>query len=100
MRSHNGAAVDRLSMDEAAFRLFYTAKSWLTDYALRCGYVERDEHNGVSTTLWNEHGTFHVRQHSDSAGRIFWDSFGSVREARARFTRAVRAINILQGPNS
>ena len=70
----------------------------LTAYALLCGYTERREHEGVCTTLWAEHGHYHVRQHDHNAkgtpahngdvvGRVFWEVFDRVSEARNLFNR-------------
>lgn len=67
-----------------------TKRGLLTPYALACGAVERVENGDVSTTLWKEHCTFHVRQHSNTSGRIFWDSFDTLGEARKRYAQAVR----------
>lgn len=86
---HNGYAEDSVSLPEATLRTFYTASGWLTRYALACGYIERAEKAGVSTTLWYEHGTIHVRQHAES-GRVLWESFDSLPQARARFKRALK----------
>ncbi len=61
----------------------------LTPYALACGYVEQDEHEGIRTTLWLEHGCLHVRQHDHSRGeRIFWKCPENLKEARSIFDRA------------
>lgn len=64
---------------------FYT-KDRLSAYALSCGYLETIDDNGVNTTLWREHGTYHVRKHDHNTGkRIFWESFRKLNDARRRF---------------
>ena len=71
---------------------FRTARGRLTHYALACGYIETREVNGVSVTLWHEGGPcLHVRAHGPQ-GRIFWDSFPTLTEARKRFDKAVREL--------
>lgn len=70
---------------------FYTATGWLTPYALGCGYIELDERDGIRTTLWAEGGVYHVRQHNhnpETFGRVFWDVFDTLQEARERFAWA------------
>lgn len=65
---------------------FYDTKGRLTAYALACGYIERKHNGSVQTTLWAEHGVYHVRAHDFEAhSRVFWDSFERLGEARERF---------------
>lgn len=77
---------------------FYTRSGWLSDYALACGYIERLDlkyEDGMSTmwlSLWLD-GCYHVRAHNFATGeRMFWDSFDTLAEARARFIEAHTAI--------
>jgi hypothetical protein len=75
---------------------FKTANGRLTSYALNCGYIERhdtdrDSDVNVRTTLWAEHGVFHVRQHEfGGRGRLFWDTFPKISDARNRFYNATK----------
>ena len=67
----------------------------LTAYELSCGYVQRTVPRSLlpslTITLWREHGTYHVRAHDfKGRGRLFWDSFRTVTEARKRFAAAVK----------
>jgi hypothetical protein len=68
-----------------------TKRRRLTAYAFACGYVEsRDLDNGLcNIRLWSEHGTYHVRMHHKYNGRIFWDSFRTLTEARKRYRQAL-----------
>jgi hypothetical protein len=62
---------------------FHTSKGWLTPYALACGYVEKRHKGGMSITLWQEHGVYHVRAHSHSLHkRILWQSMPKISDAR------------------
>ena len=68
---------------------FHNASGTLTDYALGCGYLEKRTDGKIETTLWKEHGVYHVRQHEfDGRGRIFWDTYHTLTEARKRFKGA------------
>jgi hypothetical protein len=67
--------------------VFKTKSGQLTPYALACGYIEQVEENEVRTTLWKE-GCYHVRQHDfKEKGRIFWDSFTKLTDARRDLIR-------------
>lgn len=68
--------------------LFHNARGKLTAYALACGYIEKKERGTVQVTLWREHGVYHVRAHDFERGRIFWDSFITLTDARKRFSAA------------
>ncbi len=62
----------------------------LTAYGFACGYMEYREFNdGHSIRLWQEHGVYHVRMHHKYNGRIFWDSFRTLTEARKRYQKAI-----------
>lgn len=73
---------------------FYTKDKWLTDYALSCGYLEVNEgYNGDSLyrlSLEKEASVYHVKLFNSDNGRIFWDSFEKLPEARKRFKRALK----------
>lgn len=69
----------------------YTSKGRLTDYGLSCGYIEQKwaKPTHMHTTLWKEHGVYHVRQHCHGIGaRIFWHTFRTLTEARKCFREA------------
>jgi hypothetical protein len=67
---------------------FKTKAGRLTPYAFACGYLERRPlASGADVTLWGEHGCYHVRAHGPD-GRIFWDSFHTLTEARKRYANA------------
>ncbi|HBO9091777.1 TPA: hypothetical protein NH971_000923 [Pseudomonas aeruginosa] len=65
----------------------FRQKNGLTRYAFTCGYIQRVEVKRGSTEtrvdLWHEGACFHVRAHVfNGAGRLFWESFHSITEAR------------------
>lgn len=73
----------------------HTARGWLTAYALACGYVERAVKRNTTLQLWCEHGVYHVRAHDHgSLGRLFWHSYPTVKQARARFSESRRALGL------
>lgn len=65
---------------------------------LACGavqYFELRKPCGELTkvTLWKEHSVYHVRAHIfDGLGRLFWDSFPTLTEARARFKQGIKEV--------
>jgi hypothetical protein len=64
-----------------------------TAYEFACGAVQRRRlAPDFDVTLWREHGVYHVRAHNHGAegGRVFWDSFRTLTEARKRFALAVK----------
>lgn len=64
----------------------------LTAYGLACGYVETKDGYGRSARLWREHGVYHVRANdAETRARIFWDSFATLKQARARYASALTA---------
>ena len=74
---------------------FYTKKGRLNAYALACGYIEKVEHNGHRLTLYQDGGCglmTHVTHYSDQDGRIFWETFENITEARKRFDLAKREV--------
>jgi len=67
-----------------------TKRGLLTTYGLACGYAEsREVGSDCSIRLWQEHGVYHVRMHHKYNGRIFWDSFATLGEARKRYRDAL-----------
>jgi hypothetical protein len=86
---------------------FETSTGRPSAYALHCGYIEQVEINGHSLTLWQEGGKcYHVHQHDHGIdafkangprvgkGRIFWDSFPTLTEARKRFDAAKKVLTL------
>ncbi len=64
----------------------HTTNGWLTSYAMACGYIHRRENNGVETSFWSEHGTYHVRTHCfRGGGRLKWDTATTITEGRRLF---------------
>lgn len=63
----------------------------LSAYQLACGYVQRHECDGIQTTLWREHGAYHVRTHDfNQHQRIAWNVFRTLTEARREYARQIR----------
>lgn len=70
----------------------------LTIYAFACGYVE--QHNNDETnsrvTLWLDSDCYHVRSHQfNGAGRIAWETFVTLKEARKFYKEQVKACEHL-----
>lgn len=70
------------------------SKGRLTSYGLACGYIERYELGEYSVQLWHEGACFHVRLHSTYDGRIFWDSFERLSDARKCYGRTKRRMKL------
>lgn len=67
----------------------------LTRYAFTCGYVEQHENKETNSrvTLWLDCGYYHVRAHQfNGAGRIAWETFPTVREARKFYKEQVKVL--------
>lgn len=63
--------------------IFRTKRGKLSLYALSCGYVEVWGDGVQQTTLWREHGVYHVRSHNfEEHKRIQWDTAATLGEAR------------------
>lgn len=66
----------------------------LTRYAFACGYVEQHDNKETDSrvTLWLDCGHYHVRSHQFSgAGRLAWEIFPTVKEARKFYKEQVKA---------
>lgn len=65
-----------------------------TAYALACGDTQTaTTRTGAAVTLWMEHGTYHVRTHDHNGrGRLAWDVFDNLTEARRAFRRHKRTL--------
>lgn len=89
-------------------KITFRNKSGLTEYALRCGYVQViDAHNAtgenISLKMWHEGACFHVRAHNyDNGGRIEWVSERLLSDARYHFDRLAKSLFIAEktGPYS
>jgi hypothetical protein len=72
---------------------FKTKAGLLTPYAFHCGYIQEAESNGINVTLFHEGGPlYHVRGNEINLGkRLFWESFELLTDARAFFSKALKA---------
>jgi hypothetical protein len=66
----------------------------LTAYKLACGTVQRVSNDTVSLALWYEHSRYHVRAHSVLSGRLLWQSFQTLTEARKFFTEKRKELHL------
>ena len=74
-----------------------TKAGYVSAYGLACGYIEQAMFSDVRLRLWYEHGCYHVRAHDFAEhGRLFWDSFSTVKAARKRFRIAANMIQLTQ----
>lgn len=72
-------------------RKFYLKNGELTAYSFACGYIQRaviGGAGGVQLDLWREGACYHVRGHKYGEGRLFWDSYDTLGEARKAFHKA------------
>lgn len=70
-----------------------TSAGLVSAYGFACGYCERAKFGETEVSLWREHGVYHVRAHNFGYhGRLFWDSFRLLSDARKRFMSAGRSI--------
>lgn len=70
----------------------------LTRYAFACGYVEQHDNKETNSrvVLWFECGAYHVRSHQfQGAGRLAWETFHTVKEARMFYKEQVKACEEL-----
>jgi hypothetical protein len=72
----------------ARYKPFYNHDGSLSQYALACGYVQRDIRGRWEYVLWKEHGTYHVAVYdrASSSPRSFIDA--AYREAFDSLTKA------------
>ncbi len=67
----------------------------LTAYGLACGYHDGREFDGLRLSLWQEHGTYHVRLHDHRRGvRACWNSYDTLKAARAFYNQVLRAQSL------
>lgn len=75
---------------------FYTAKGYLTQYALACGYLDTNvDYNSnpesVNISLSYEGFVYHVKGYDHkNKQRICWDSFDTLPEARKAFQQVLK----------
>lgn len=70
----------------------------LSQYAFVCGYLQQIELDNTRLTLWHEGACYHVRAHEfEGRGRLFWNSFESLTEARKCYRKAKRSITTTKG---
>ena len=70
----------------------------LTRYAFACGYVEQHDNKETNSrvTLWLDCGSYHVRSHQfNGAGRLAWETFHTVKEARMFYKEQVKVCEEL-----
>lgn len=79
---------------------FVTAKGWLTEYALACGYIEVSK--GYNTPgcplrayMEKDSACYHVKVYDSRTGGRDWESYETLPEARKAFSEALR-LNGLQ----
>jgi hypothetical protein len=70
--------------------VIHNKRGRLTAYGLACGYIEQHSTPLGRITLWQEHGTYHVREWLNEQGRTFWHSFPTLTAARKDFAAAIR----------
>lgn len=64
----------------------FQLKTGLSAYSFACGYQQIAAIGDVTLTMWHEGACFHVRAHDhENAGRLFWESFDNVTQARKFF---------------
>ncbi len=83
---------------------FYTAKGWLTVYALACGYLEtNDTYNTGKIRIWMalDGACYAVRgfENGHDGGRLFWDCFDTLPEARKAFAARLKEYGQLRKIN-
>lgn len=73
---------------------FKTKKGDLTPYALHCGYIQKNENNGIDLQLWHEGGPlYHVKAFDfNLSKRLFWESFERLTDARAFYKKMMRSL--------
>ena len=77
-----------------------TKAGFVSAYGLACGYVEQAVIGETRIRLWAEGGCYHVRAHESGFGghgRLFWDSFELLADARTRFATAAGMIRLSTG---
>lgn len=76
---------------------FITSKKQLTVYALACGYLETnkgyDKGNEYRFTLGMEHTAYHVKGFNKDIGRICWEVFDDINDARKYFMKTLKEYN-------
>jgi hypothetical protein len=74
--------------------LKFHQKNGLTAYSFACGNIQRAAYAvgdyELRVDLWHEGACYHVRAHEHGGrGRLVWDSFGSLTEARKFWAQTV-----------
>lgn len=82
---------------------FYIKTGELSEYSFSCGYIQREEKNGIQLDLYHD-GCYHVRAYDfDNHDRLFWDGFPTLTEARKSFRKDRTALNnnkLFKRPNN
>ena len=82
---------------ETMISKFLTNDKWLSDYALSCGYIETNE--GYTEGLYRlslekEANIYHVKLFHTDIGRVLWNSYDTLTEARKAFKRELSLHNL------
>jgi hypothetical protein len=71
---------------------FQNANGDVSLYGFACGHIQRKEENNIRLDLWKE-GVWHVRAHEfDGRGRLFWESFDTLTQARKFFAKQKKQV--------
>ena len=63
----------------------------ITAYGFGCGYQEREEKNGITTRLYQEHGVYSIVQFDyNTFKRVLWLQTPHLKEARSMYRKAVK----------
>ena len=54
---------------------FYNKDGSLTRYSFKCGYVQREEHEGEYKEMYMEYNHYHVKSGPIGAKWIIWECF-------------------------
>lgn len=75
--------------------LLYTKEGYLRAYCLGCGHVDSTITSECKFMLYMVGGVYHVRGHRLNPNScLFWDTFDKLKDARARYLRAIRDYSI------
>ncbi len=79
------------TFDPVLYPKFRNKDGSLTAYSFACGYIETEDFGKINLQLWHEGACYHVRAHDhDEKGRLFWESFDTLGEARKFFKQKIR----------
>ena len=65
----------------------------ITLFELACGGVRSQYVGRINITLWQEHGTYHVRAHDHgNSKRLWWDSYNKLGAADLSYEKHVKEL--------